>query len=103
MKGSIKNGLVIAALVAAAAGCAQGGGARESTGQYVDDSVITTRVKSAMVADKDVSAMNINVTTLKGEVQLSGFANSSTEAQKAVSIARNVPGVKSVKNDIRVR
>jgi len=83
-------------------GCA-GSQSRESTGEFVDDSVITTKVKSAFVADKEVSALNIGVETFKGTVQLSGFANSRSEATKAEKIAWNVKGVKSVRNDIQVK
>jgi osmotically-inducible protein OsmY len=69
----------------------------------IDDSVITTKVKAAFVEDKTVAAMNINVETYKGTVQLSGFANSASEMSRAVEIARSVNGVKSVKNDIRLK
>lgn len=81
-------------------GCA-GSGTQESTGEYVDDSVITAKVKSAFAADKQVSALNIKVSTFKGTVQLSGFAGSQQEIDRAVEVARGIPGVKSVKNDIR--
>jgi len=76
---------------------------RESTGQYVDDSTITTKVKADFVADKTVNATNIKVDTYKGTVQLSGFADSQAEINKAVQIARNVAGVQSVKNDIQLK
>jgi hyperosmotically inducible periplasmic protein len=76
---------------------------RESTGQYVDDSTITTKVKADFVADKTVNATNIKVETYKGTVQLSGFADSQAEINKAVQIARNVTGVQSVKNDIELK
>lgn len=84
------------------AGCA-GEGTQQSTGEYLDDSVITTRVKGAFVGDPAVSALDIKVTTLNGVVQLSGFANSELEIDRAVELANGVPGVKSVKNDIRRR
>jgi osmotically-inducible protein OsmY len=76
---------------------------RESFGEGVDDSVITTKVKAAFVEDKTVNASNISVETFKGNVQLSGFANSSAEARRAVEIARGVSGVKDVKNDIHLK
>ena len=76
---------------------------RESTGQYVDDSTITTKVKADFVTDKTVDATNIKVETFKGTVQLSGFAKSQAEINRAVQIARNVSGVQSVKNDILLR
>jgi osmotically-inducible protein OsmY len=83
-------------------GCAVGSG-QSSVGQYVDDATITTRVKARFAEDKDVSAMRINVETLKGVVQLAGFATSETERARAAQVARQVPGVQTVKNDIVVR
>ena len=97
-----RSWMVVAALLAGLAGCA-GSASKESTGEYIDDSAITTRIKSAMVADKEVSASNISVETFKGTVQLSGFAGSANEADKAESIARNVKGVKQVQNKIQVK
>jgi osmotically-inducible protein OsmY len=76
---------------------------QSSFGETVDDSVITTKVKAAFVEDKAVDAMNIAVETFKGTVQLSGFANNTTESMRAVELARAVKGVKSVKNDIRLK
>ena len=74
-----------------------------SFGETVDDSVITTKVKAAFVEDKTVSALNIKVETFKGTVQLSGFANSATEIAHATALARDVKGVKAVKNDVRLK
>lgn len=76
---------------------------RESAGQYVDDATLTTKVKSAFIEDDKVGAMRINVTTNKGIVQLSGFANSAQEADRAAELARQIPGVKDVKNNIEVK
>jgi osmotically-inducible protein OsmY len=76
---------------------------QESTGAYVDDTVITTRVKSKFAADKTVSAMAIQVETMKGVVQLSGFAKSPDEKSQAEMLARSVSGVQDVKNDIIVK
>lgn len=76
---------------------------RESAGQVVDDSVITSRVKTRFVEDKDVSALGIHVETYKGTVQLSGFANSPAEMMRAAEVAASVPGVKAVRNDIRLK
>ncbi|MFK3739469.1 BON domain-containing protein [Massilia sp. TN1-12] len=76
---------------------------REGTGEYVDDSVITTKVKAAFAADSTVKATQVNVETFKGTVQLSGFVDSRESAQKAVELARGVKGVKSVKNDLVIR
>jgi len=72
-------------------------------GSYVDDTSITTQVKSKFAADQTVSAMAISVETLKGTVQLSGFAKSLDEKMQAERIARSVNGVNAVKNDIVVR
>lgn len=73
------------------------------TGEVIDDAAITTKVKAALVADKDVSALDVKVETYRGVVQLSGFTNSQTEITKAVQVARGVNGVKSVKNDLRIK
>jgi osmotically-inducible protein OsmY len=75
----------------------------EGTGEYVDDSVITTKVKSALAGDPNVSAAEVNVETFKGVVQLSGFVSSRAEMNRAVEVARGVAGVKSVKNDMRLK
>jgi osmotically-inducible protein OsmY len=76
---------------------------QQSVGSYVDDATLTTRVKAKFAEDSTVSAMSISVETLKGVVQLSGFAKSETERAKAESLARSVSGVASVRNDIIVR
>lgn len=76
---------------------------QESVGEYVDDATLTTRVKGKFAADPTVSAMSISVETLKGVVQLSGFAKSSDERAMAEKLARNTSGVKAVRNDIAVR
>ncbi|MDP1928041.1 MAG: BON domain-containing protein [Thiobacillus sp.] len=76
---------------------------QSTVGQFVDDSAITTQVKARFAESPVVSALAINVETLNGTVQLSGFAKSESERSTAESIARKVPNVKSVKNDIVVR
>jgi len=76
---------------------------QESTGEYIDDSVITTKVKSLLAADDFLKSFRISVETYKGAVQLSGFVNSQQAVDKAVQIARSVKGVKSVKNDLIVK
>ena len=76
---------------------------REGTGEYVDDSMITGKVKAAFAADPTVKATQVQVETFKGTVQLSGFVDSRESAEKAVEIARGVKGVKSVKNDTVIR
>lgn len=94
--------LLSAGALVATTGCASTR-TQESTGQYFDDAALTTKVKAAFVEDKTVSAARINVETFKGVVQLSGFANNQGEIDQAVSIASAIPGVKSVKNDIRLK
>jgi osmotically-inducible protein OsmY len=84
------------------AGCA-GNGMQRSTGQYVDDKTISMRVKTALISDKEVKARNVDVETYKGVVELSGFVESRDEAERAVSLAQKVDGVKSVKDDMHVR
>ncbi len=76
---------------------------QESTGEYVDDSVITTKVKSLLAADDFLKSFQIGVETYKGTVQLSGFVNSQKAVDKAIEITRSVQGVKSVKNDLIVK
>jgi hyperosmotically inducible protein len=76
---------------------------QQTVGSYIDDTTITTRVKARFAEDPAVSAMSLNVETLKGTVQLSGFAKSDAERNAAGRLAANTPGVKSVKNDIVVR
>ncbi len=76
---------------------------RESAGQYVDDSVITTKVKAELGADKVLSLYQISVETYKGVVQLSGFVNNREQADHAVAIAQKVKGVREVKNSLIVK
>lgn len=83
-------------------GCAVTRG-QGSVGAYIDDATITTQVKSRFVENKEVDAASIKVETLNGTVMLSGFAKSSSERNAAEAIARNVNGVKSVKNEIAGR
>lgn len=89
-----------AALVVSLGACA---GAGVKTGQYVDDSTITTKVKTALLNAENLKSSGISVSTMKGEVQLSGFAPSETEKARAAVIARNVEGVHAVSNRIEVK
>ncbi|HEU4775961.1 MAG TPA: BON domain-containing protein [Telluria sp.] len=75
----------------------------ESVGEYIDDSAITAGVKSAFAIDPTLKATEINVETYKGIVQLSGFVAQQADIANASTVARNVKGVKSVKNDIRMK
>jgi len=94
--------LMLLILIATFAACAATS-TRESTGEYIDDSVITTKVKSLLAADDFFKSFKISVVTYKGTVQLSGFVNSQQAVDKAVEIARSVNGVKSVKNNLVVK
>ena len=76
---------------------------QESTGEYVDDSVITTKVKALLAEDDFLKSFKISVETYKGTVQLSGFVNSQQAVDKAGQIARGVKGVRSVKNNLIVK
>ena len=76
---------------------------QSGTGEYVDDTVITAKVKAAILADETLKVMEINVETFKGVVQLSGFVNSYADINRAIEVARNVKGVTSVKNDMRLK
>jgi hyperosmotically inducible periplasmic protein len=102
MKKSFTSPLAIAAVLFALGGCA-GTAKQESVGEFVDDAVITAKVKSAFVEDKEVSALNVRVDTYKGVVQLSGFVSGARESWKAAQVARNVSGVKGVRNDLEVK
>jgi len=76
---------------------------KEGTGEYIDDTVITTKVKAAIINDPILKATEIKVETFKGVVQLSGFVKSESDINRAVQVARGVNGVKSVKNDIAIK
>ncbi len=93
---------VFAFLMASLLGCASTA-KHEGTGEYVDDSVITTKVKAAIFNEPSLKSAEINVETFKGVVQLSGFVSSSGDISKATELARGVQGVKSVKNDMRLK
>ena len=94
--------LVLLMLIATFAACASTR-THESTGEYVDDSVITTKVKSLLAADDFLKSFQIGVETYKGVVQLSGFVNTQKAVDKAVEITNSVKGVKSIKNDLIVK
>ena len=94
--------LILIMFIAALVACASTS-KRESTGEYVDDSVITAKVKSQLAADDFLKSFQISVETFKGTVQLSGFVNTIKAVDKADEIARSVKGVKYVKNDLIVK
>ena len=89
-------------LVASIAGCA-GGTKHESTGEYLDDSILTTKVKTSILGDSKLKLLQISVETYKGTVQLSGFVDSTEAAERAVELARTVRGVKTVNNSLIVK
>jgi osmotically-inducible protein OsmY len=94
--------LACCALIASFMGCAATR-THESTGVYIDDSAITTKVKAAILTDSALKVLQINVETFKGEVQLSGFVDSSQSVTKAGEVARGINGVVAVKNNLIVK
>ena len=94
--------LVCIVLITAFLGCASTP-TREGTGEYLDDSAITTKVKAAIFNEPSLKVFQINVETFKGDVQLSGFVDSSQSVSKAGEVARGVKGVRSVKNNLIVK
>jgi hyperosmotically inducible periplasmic protein len=91
-----------AATLIGAAGCAPTQ-TRQSTGEMVDDAALTARVKTALINEPGVKSTAINVETFRGTVSLSGFVDSEDMASKAIGAAQKVQGVRSVKNDMRVK
>ena len=89
-------------LITALIGCA-GGPQSASFGEHIDDSVVTTKVKTALLRDPDVSGLDINVSTFKGRVQLNGLVDNADQMEKAAELARNVNGVTSVENNLAIK
>jgi hypothetical protein len=96
------SAVFLAVALATTLGCASTA-TKEGTGEYVDDTVITTKVKAAIFNEPSLKSSEINVETFKGAVQLSGFVKYQADINKAVSIASGVKGVSSVKNDMRLK
>ncbi len=94
--------LLFSFLLIAVAGCASTTKS-EGTGEYVDDTVITSKVKAEIFKEPTLKSREINVETFKGAVQLSGFVSSQADISKAVEVARSVKGVTTVKNDMRIK
>lgn len=94
--------LALAGTVGFQAGCASSP-TRESTGEYIDDATITTKVKAALIKDDEVKAREVNVETFKGVVQLSGFVSTAAERTRAGIVASGVKGVQSVTNNISLK
>ncbi|MBL1263568.1 BON domain-containing protein [Methylomicrobium sp. RS1] len=106
---SVKYYPVLLLVLVSLSGCATDGNRsersedRESAGAYLDDSMITTKVKTAIFNEPGLDSAEINVETYQGNVQLSGFVESREDIERAVQVARQVEGVKSVKNDMRLK
>ena len=98
----IETAVFTAATVFTVVGCA-GSATKEGTGEFVDDAVLTTKVKASIFNEPTLKTTEINVETFKGTVQLSGFVAQPGDITTAGEIARGVKGVQSVKNDIRVK
>ena len=98
----ILSALLLALAFTTMMGCASTA-TKSGTGEYIDDTVITTKVKAAILNEETLKSAEINVETFKGVVQLSGFVNSSADIAKAAQVARAVKGVTSVKNDMRLK
>jgi osmotically-inducible protein OsmY len=94
--------LMLLMLITTFAACASTS-TRSSTGEYIDDSVITTKVKSLLAADDFIKSFQISVETYQGTVQLSGFVDSKQAVNKAKEIVKSVKGVKSIKNNLIVK
>jgi osmotically-inducible protein OsmY len=101
-KPSLIAAVLSAFLAVSVVGCASTSKS-EGTGEYVDDAVITTKVKAAIFNEPTLKSTEINVETFKGAVQLSGFVNSQADINKAVEVARGVKGVVSVKNNMKLK
>ena len=103
MKQVGRTSILVAALaLTAVVGCASTT-THESTGQYVDDTAITAKVKAAILNDESLKSSEINVESFKGQVQLSGFVRSQANIDRAVEVAKGVHGVVSVKNSMTLK
>lgn len=96
------SAILLAVVFASALGCA-GSATQESTGEYITDTWITTKVKAALAEDPNVKATEVNVETFKGAVQLSGFVSTQSAMYQAIRLTNGIKGVTSVKNDMRIK
>jgi len=96
------SAVFVAVILVATMGCAASV-PQESTGEYIDDAVITSKVKASILNQPPLKSLEIHVQTFKGTVYLSGFVSSQASIDKAIELARGVPGVKSVKNDMLLK
>ncbi|MGE9550048.1 BON domain-containing protein [Erwinia amylovora] len=99
----VLTGMVIAAVVAVSVSACAPTRTKEGTGGYIDDTVITTKVKGVLLKDDSLKSTEINVETFKGRVQLSGFVSSPQMANRAVTLTRSVKGVTSVTNNMQIK
>jgi hyperosmotically inducible protein len=104
------SAIMLSAVLAVTVGCAANSKndgttstKHQSTGEYIDDAVITTKVKAAILNEESLKSAEINVETFKGVVQLSGFVSTNADIARAVEVTRGVKGVTSVKNDMRLK
>jgi osmotically-inducible protein OsmY len=95
--------LVLAGLLAGPMAACTSTSTSESTGEYIDDSAISNKVRAEFIADADLNVFQIDVTTYKGVVQLSGFVDSQSIKERAGSVAAGIDGVKGVRNDLIVK
>ena len=100
--GKLLSAIFVAVSLVSVVGCASGP-QKEGTGEYIDDTVVTAKVKAAILNEPTLKSAEINVETFKGVVQLSGFVTSQAAENTAVAVTRKVEGVKSVKNDMRLK
>ena len=100
--GKLLSAIFVAVSLVSVVGCASTP-QKEGTGEYIDDTAITTKVKAAIPNEPGLKSAEINGETSKGVVQLSGFVSSRADIDKAVAVTRAVSGVKSVKNDMRLK
>lgn len=101
-KTRLRVAVAVFSILVAVSGCASTPG-QESAGEYIDDSVITTKVKAAVYREASLKSAEINVETFKGEVQLSGFVRAEADIRRAAEIARTITGVTSVTNDMKIK
>lgn len=99
----VLTGMVVAAVVAITVSACAPTPTKEGTGGYIDDTVVTTKVKTELLKDDSLKSTEINVETFKGRVQLSGFVSSPQSANRAVQITRGVKGVTSVTNNMQIK
>jgi hyperosmotically inducible protein len=101
-KTSYLSAILIAVICTLTLGCASTR-TQESSGEYLSDTWITTKIKTSLAKDSVVKATEVNVETFKGAVQLTGFVTSKAAMDQAVVIAKNVDGVTSVKNGMQIK